>query len=412
MRTHGAICLVMSSLFCAGATSQALVAPEAQTPADTEPVTTLHATTTLVEIPLLVLDQSGQPLRTASPGSIQLRLGDGDWFRPNYVRQEGQDPIEVAILLDLTSRVSYLSQPLAQALASPGSLGLTSRDHVSLYAMDCSSVRVTNIPADPAQVDAAVRSAVVPPGQSDKGGCKEGGRLLDTLAAMSRILRNIPSRRVILAITEGKDHMSAVSPKSLAELAQSCAVTIVQLNPTDTSMFAGQNFHGFPLIAEATGGTRLGIQADAFRTSVHSAIDLLRNRYIAQFQLRPEMKAGRVAIAGRIATMRDGTYQIRFTGNSVPLPNPAGIENAVAQPVQPDHASTATTVPTPRRSPASTISPPSRAPRRSCSSSSIRRFAGARSPMANTSSRSRCRSRATPTRSTTTPTASTIRTAA
>ena len=68
--------------------------------------------------------------------------------------------------------------------------------------------------------------------------------------------------------------------------------------------------------------------------------------------------------------------------------------------------------PTPRRSPASTISAPSRARRRSWSSSSIRRFAGARSPTGSTSSRSRCRSRATPTPSTTTATASTIRTAA
>jgi len=310
--------------------SFAQAVPTSQTPTDQDPVATIHATTTLVEIPLLVLNQNGQiPERAPSPDSIQLRLGDGEWFRPNFVRQEGQDPIEVAILLDLTSRVSDLPRPLAQALASPGSLGLTSRDHVSLFVMDCSSVRVTNIPADPAQVDAAVRSAVDPPGQRGKSTCKDGGHLLDTLAAMSRLLRTAPSRRVILAITEGKDDTSAFSPKNLAELAQSCAVTIVQLNPTDTSTSA--IFHGFPLIAEASGGTRLGIQAGTFRGSVRSAITSLRNRYIAQFHLPADEKAGRVAIAARIATAPVGTFQIRLTGNSIPLPSPDGSNPQVAQ---------------------------------------------------------------------------------
>jgi VWFA-related protein len=308
------------------------------------PVETLHISTTLLEIPLLILDQKGQVTeRPPSADSIQIRLGDGGWFRPNYVRQEGQDPINLAIVLDQKSPVSDLPRPLTQALSSLSSLSLTSRDQVSLFVMDCSSVRVTNIPENQAQVDSALKSAIDPPEQSGaRHTCKEGGRLWDTLAAVTRILRNAPSRRVILAITEGKDHSSVVTPQSLAELAQSSAVTIFELNPTDNSMFTSQQLRGLPLVAAASGGTGFGVEPGSLRSRIHFIVTLLRNRYIAQFHLPPDEKAGRAAIAARVATVPVGTYQIRLTGNSVPLPNPAGpgaagsqVAQAEAAPAQP-----------------------------------------------------------------------------
>ncbi|HWG17776.1 MAG TPA: VWA domain-containing protein, partial [Acidobacteriaceae bacterium] len=306
--------------------------PTSQTPTDQDPVATIHATTTLVEIPLLVLNQNGQiPERTPSPDSIQLRLGDGEWFRPNFVRQEGQDPIELAILLDQTSLVRDIPRPLTQALSSLSSFGLMSRDHVSLYVMDCSSVRVTNIPPDPAQAEGALKSAITAEGQDGKQSCKEGRRLWDTLAAMTRVLQNAHSRRVIVAISEGKDLGSAVSPQTLAEFAQTSAVTILQLNPADNSTLSPQEFRGMPLIAAATGGTRLAVQADSLKTTLRSVVALLRDRYVAQFHLPADEKAGRVAMAARIATAPAGTYQIRVTGNSIPLPNPSETDAVTVQ---------------------------------------------------------------------------------
>lgn len=332
MRAFVGFCLVVTVLCCAEVSSFAQAVPTSQTPTDQDPVATIHATTTLVEIPLLVLNQNGQvPERAPSPDSIQLRLGDGEWFRPNFVRQEGQDPIELAILLDQTSLVRDIPRPLTQALSSVSSLGLTSRDHVSLFVMDCSSVRVTNIPPDPAQAEGALKSAITAEGQDGKQSCKEGRRLWDTLAAMTRVLQNAHSRRVIVAISEGKDLGSAVSPQTLAEFAQTSAVTILQLNPADNSTLSPQEFRGLPLIAAATGGTRLAVQADSLKTTLRSVVALLRNRYIAQFHLPADEKAGRVAMAARIATAQLGTFQIRLTGNSIPLPSPDGSNPQVAQ---------------------------------------------------------------------------------
>lgn len=161
MRVLVGFCLLSGILCCWEVNSFAQAAPESQTPADAEPIATLHVSSTLIETPMLILDPQGHvPQRAPSAGGIELQLGGSAWFRPDYVRQEGNDPIELAILVDQTSLVRDIPRPLTQALSSLSSLGLTSRDHVSLFVMDCSSVRVTNLSADPAQAEDALKSAI------------------------------------------------------------------------------------------------------------------------------------------------------------------------------------------------------------------------------------------------------------
>ncbi len=328
------------------------LAASAQTAADAGPVPTLHVSTALIEIPLLIRDHNGElPTPSLPAGSIEVKLGDGAWLRPNFVRQEGRDPIDLAILLDQNSPVSDLSRPLTQALSSLGSLSLTSVDHVSLFVMDCESVRVTSIPADPAQVSDAIQSAVDPPGQTGKHTCREGGRLWDTLAVVARTLKQSPSRRAILAITEGKDHGSVVTQKDLADRAQSNAVAIFQLDPVNNS-FGPQVNQGLPLIAESTGGLALGIESGSLKQGFQRIITMLRGRYIVQLRVPDDAKPGHLSILARVSELTSQTYSVRITGNSAPLANsaeageaPAEVAKADAapktEPVQPVAAATA-----------------------------------------------------------------------
>ena len=312
--------------FCciAGILSGLNAALLSQTAPDTEPIATLHVSTTLMEIPLLIRDHSGElPIPSLPPGSIEVRLGDGVWLRPNYVRQEGQDPIELALMLDLNSPVSDLQRPLTQALSSLKSLSLSPKDHVSLFTMDCASVRITNIPADPAKVIDAVKSAIEPSGQSGKQTCKEGGRLWDTLAAVSRVLQSAPSRRVLVAITNGKDHGSVVPPQSLAELAEGSAVAIFDLDPTENSANNFLALRGLPLIAQSTGGLALGVDSGSLRQQIQRVVSLLRGRYIVQLRVPSDAKAGRLSLSARVTEHTAETFTVRITGNSAPLPNPA-----------------------------------------------------------------------------------------
>src|SRR5579884_1223004 len=113
MRALAGLCLIAGVNLGVAAIAQTTAA------SDAVPVPTLHVSSTLVETPMLILKRDGSlPQRPPSGDSIEIQLGNGGWFRPNYVRQEGADPIDLAILLDLNSRVSDLSRPLSQALSS------------------------------------------------------------------------------------------------------------------------------------------------------------------------------------------------------------------------------------------------------------------------------------------------------
>jgi hypothetical protein len=292
------------------------LAASGQTAGDAQGVPTLRVSTSLIEIPLLIRDKRGElPTPSLPAGSIQIKLGNGDWLRPNFVRQEGQDPIDLAVLLDLNSPVSDLTRSLTQALSSFKSLSLTPKDHVSLFVMDCASVRIANIPADPSQVAAAIKNAIEPPGQSGKQTCKEGGRVWDTLAAMSRVLRTAPSRRAVLAIPEG-----------LADLAQDSAVAIFHLDPTQNSTFNPQVSlvnHGLPLIAQSSGGLMLGVEPGSLRQQVQSVVTMLRGRYIVQLRVPADAKPGHLQLSARVTELTSQIFTVRITGNSAPLPNAA-----------------------------------------------------------------------------------------
>jgi hypothetical protein len=71
-----------------------------RTPPDEE-IKTLHVYADLVQIPTLVRDHSWQQIKTPIPeDKFSVSLESGPWYRATHVRQEGTDPISLAILLD------------------------------------------------------------------------------------------------------------------------------------------------------------------------------------------------------------------------------------------------------------------------------------------------------------------------
>jgi len=97
-------------------------APDA-VPEPLPPITTLHVYMDLIQVPVLVLDFNLQPLKPIDPSRFLVSLDAGPQFRPKHVRQEGDDPITLGILLDPSSEAELMPR-VAAAIAglAPGSL--------------------------------------------------------------------------------------------------------------------------------------------------------------------------------------------------------------------------------------------------------------------------------------------------
>jgi hypothetical protein len=82
-------------------------------------VPTLHVYANLIQIPTLVLWQTREPIKnTIDASNFSISIDSGPWFRATHVRQEGEDPISLSILLDLSGDTAKLMPKIGDALAS------------------------------------------------------------------------------------------------------------------------------------------------------------------------------------------------------------------------------------------------------------------------------------------------------
>jgi hypothetical protein len=83
-------------------------AQDGPTPRDA-PIPTLHVYANLIQVPILVLDSQRRPLKKRiSANRFSVSIDSGPWFRATHVRQEGDDPISLSILLDVSGDSSEL----------------------------------------------------------------------------------------------------------------------------------------------------------------------------------------------------------------------------------------------------------------------------------------------------------------
>jgi hypothetical protein len=102
----------------------------------------LHAYANLVQVPTLILSHAFRPLPPLSKDQIFIRLDSGPAFHPVKMHIEGDEPISLAILLDVSDRNDPLMRHMRQLLPqlSQHSI-LTSQDTVSVFSGDCKLIR-------------------------------------------------------------------------------------------------------------------------------------------------------------------------------------------------------------------------------------------------------------------------------
>jgi hypothetical protein len=307
-------------------------------------VPTLHAYTNLVQVPVLVLDGGRKPMAPITEGRFFVSVDGGPKFRVTHARLEGEDPISLAILLDVSQPFPVLMRRIDDAIAGLAPLSLHTKDHVSIYSLDCHLVRSGgDVSADSATlkraVDMALESWRAHGRDRHKRDCQTPWNLWDSLTVATQALSELPGRRVILAVTDGVDQGSKTSWNALRALAQGSGVAIFGLvQPGDMSLLfrTGVSNHEnlFNSLCELTGGLVLTSTEKDVAAQLTWFMTLVRGRYIVEFPHPVDTAGGE---HGMDITMGKSDAFIRPAGISVPVDDPAVLNDPTTVPSDPSH---------------------------------------------------------------------------
>jgi hypothetical protein len=313
--------------------------------AQDKPTFTLHAYTDLIEIPVLVLGADRGTAAPVAANQFSVRLDGGPKFQATHVRREGDDPISLAILLDVSGPGTELVGKINDAIAKLAPLSLRPQDHVSIYALDCVVYRSLN--DAPAESDTLKRGidAVLQPWKSRdmkklRPKCQHGTHLWDALGYITAEMYRLPGRRVILAVTGGNDAGSTRTWNTLRFLAQSTGVAIFGLTyvPEEpgTLHFRDVSFEdAFNSVCELSGGIVLTASRRTVGEEVKRFVTMLRERYIVEF---PRPLKGKAGAHNLIVEIDKSDDIILASGISVPVENPAILADPTTVPSDPSHA--------------------------------------------------------------------------
>lgn len=347
MRSRSVIVLATAAVF-----AMALPAVRAQEQNEPPPpanLYTLHVYTNLMQFPTIVLEPDLSPMKPIPREKFNLTLDGGPVFHPTKMRMEGDDPISLAVLLDVGGDQSGVLHAFEQSFPQliPGVLH--PHDRISIYSVDCTVMRtLKEAPAvDQALIAKGIANALVAPGlhgTKTKPACGSRLHLWDAMAMVAQQLGDTPSRRVLLVVSLGRENGSKNSLAWTAEYLSSLGVAVFGLrdNPeygreasysnfgSASGRRGGNNLPGilgmaydedlFSAMCGRNGGMILDASQPGVAKNLQHLIELLRGRYIIEYP-RPDGEQGGVhSIDIKIA----GTQAfIRPTGGSSPIPDPA-----------------------------------------------------------------------------------------
>jgi hypothetical protein len=301
---------------------------------------TLHVYTNTIQIPVLVLGANREPMPPIASSRFKVSLDDGPKFRATHVRPEGDDPITLAILLDVSGKELLPKMSEAIAVLAPDSLSL--RDHVSVYALDCSLIRsLDDVPAEQERlkrgVDAALRAWTDRGGRKRGADCAHPAHLWDSLAFITGALHGLPGRHVILAVTNGNDKGSKHSWSELRTYAQATGVAIFGLRyvPEEPGLLHFLDISSedaFNSLCELSGGMVLTASKRSEAEVLKRFTSIVRGRYIVEFPRPARSETGEHNL---VVSIDKSNAFIRSSGISLPIADPAVLADPMTVPSDP-----------------------------------------------------------------------------
>jgi hypothetical protein len=290
-------------------------------------VLTLHVYTNTIQIPVLVLGTDQRKLAPFAPDRFRVSFDGGPPFRASHVRLEGDDPISLAILLDMSGSELELSAKLENAITELAPLSLGTKDHVSIYGLDCEfSQYASDVPADEGHLKTAVHEALQSAGDRQAkhdSKCKSQVQLWDALAFVTNQLSGLPGRRVILAVSDGRDKGSTHKWNEVRVFAQASAVAIFGMTyvpwlPAGSPGVGNAMEDPFRSICELSGGLVFSANRADVAKKLKGFVAMVRGRYVVEFPRPLNSTKGH---HGFVVTIDKSQAFIRSTGISVPLPD-------------------------------------------------------------------------------------------
>ena len=297
-------------------------------PTDQKPVFTLKVYTNLVQVPTLVLDHDRQPLRQVDFRRFLLSLDGGKQFAPTHVRMEGDDPLDIAILLDVGGKEpNQLVPAVADAAAVMATKALHPNDRVSLYILSCNLLRaVQRVEPFPGLLSGATTEGLKSPklGRDSNGAsCGTDVHLWGAIAAVVRDMSEATGRRAILVVSDGHDDGSAVTWGKLHDYAgvEGTALFGLRSRRNLSPLWQTVSMDEFHALCESTGGIVLYGDKGDVQKRLLQWIQLLRGRYVVEFPRPQSLDSGAHGI--RVSIKKDSLAFTTLAGVSVSMPDPS-----------------------------------------------------------------------------------------
>lgn len=334
-------CVVLLALVGSMAVVRAQDAPKPQD----EPITTLHVYTNLLQVPVVVLGSNRERIpKPIAENRFSVSIDSGPWFRATHVRQEGQDPISLGILLDVSGDEEDIMPKIADAIGGLAPLALHPQDHVSIYAVECSLIHFReDVPVGTGDlkltVDKVLEPWVLRKHEKHQQNCGQVPQLWDTLTFVTQEVRKAPGWPVILAVSDGIDKRSVRKWNELRTYAQELGVAIFGMTYIPISATSGEaavrrlsNENSFLSVCELSGGMVLFAKAGSVDDTLRQFTTTVRERYIVEFPRPAHSTGGQHELSVKVAR---GDDFIRAAGITVPLPDAALLADPSTVPSDP-----------------------------------------------------------------------------
>jgi VWFA-related protein len=333
-----------------------LVAQESPAPQPENPYT-LHVYANRIQLPTIVIDASGQQVRSLRRDNFDITLDGGTVFHPSAARVAGDDPITLALLLDVSGMGKDIYKHLPELFGALAPDFLHPKDHISVFAVDCHIVRtLDDVPADPAVLKLGIGKAFTAPGLHGKlnaPACGDSIHLWDAIATVANNLSSKPGRRVMLVVSPGREFSSKYSFEQVAaytaasgiavfgmrdreELKHGSSTPAGQTGVIDTTIHASVSLTDlFEKMCRENGGVVLNVAHTRLAQHLQEFINLLRARYIIEYPRPDEPKPGKHTI---LISVHGSSDIVLPTGASTPLPDPAIASDPTTVPSAPSPA--------------------------------------------------------------------------